>query len=319
MTKIATTDDYMQGLLHIPRPGLENVLAFYDHRLDMICRDPRLMVIPLDDHLVHRGDGVFETLKFEHFRVYQLDAHLQRMKRSCEALYLQPPCSWKRVRELILDTCAAAEHEEGLITAFIGRGPGGFSIDFRECPESSLYLVIRHLKRHEPKFWEDGVTAFRVQVPAKQDYLSKVKSVDYLPNVLMKREAVLKGYDYPLCFDEHGFVAEGATENVCFVTQSGELVVPELRQALEGTTLMRALDLLAGEVPIVIRPVQEWEILEAREVILLGTSFDAVGVVRYNDSPIHDVRPGPISKRMREVLQQDLLDNGISIPEPAEH
>ena len=313
MTRIASTDEYMEGLLNIPRPGLDNVLAFYDHRLDLICRDPRMMVIPLDDHLVHRGDGVFETLKFEHGKVYQLDPHLARMKRSCEALFLQPPCSWKRVRELILETTAASGHDEGLITALIGRGPGGFTIDFRECPESSLYLVIRKLKKHAPEFWEHGVTAFRVEVPAKQDYLSKVKSVDYLPNVLMKREAVLKGYDYPLCFDEHGFVAEGATENICLVSRSGELVVPELRQALEGTTLMRALELLADEIQIVIRPVEEWELLEAREVILLGTSFDAVGVVRYNDQPIHDVRPGPVSRRMREVLQQDLLNNGIQI------
>jgi len=315
VTRIASTDEYMEGLLHVPRPGLENVLAFYDHRLDMICRDPRMMVIPLDDHLVHRGDGVFETLKFEHSRVYQLDAHLQRMKGSCEALYLQPPCSWKRVRELMLDTCAAGGQEQGLVTVLIGRGPGGFSIDFRECPESSLYLVVRRFKGYDPEFWERGATAFRVKVPAKQDYLSKVKSVDYLPNVLMKREAVLKGYDYPLCFDEHGFLAEGATENVCLVTQTGELVVPELRQALEGRSLMRSLELLAGEVQIVIRPVEEWEIMEAREVILLGTSFDAVGVVRYNDSPIHDVRPGPMSRRMRQLLQQDLLDNGTRIPE----
>ncbi len=126
----------------------------------------------------------------------------------------------------------------------------------------------------------------------------------------MKREAVLKGADFPMCFDQHGYLAEGATENVCLVARSGEIVVPEFRQALRGTTLMRALELVDKDIPVTFRPVHEEDILDAREVIVLGTSFDAIGIVRYNGQPIHDVRPGPVVKSMRERLQQDLRITG---------
>lgn len=315
MIQRVDTQEYIQRLLDTFRPGLDDILTFYDHRLGVLAPDPRLMLIPLDDHLVHRGDGVFETLKFEHSRMYQLDAHLRRMQSSCQAIYVQPPCSWKRVRELTLEVAAAAETDSGLISLFIGRGPGGLGIDFRECLEPSLYIVVRKLHPKPAEVWEHGVIAVRVETPAKQGYLSQIKSVDYLPNVLMKREAVLKGADFPLCFDEFGYLAEGATENVCLVTRSQEIVVPEFRHSLRGTTLMRALELVEEDVPVMFRPVHEEDILEAREVIVLGTSFDALSVVRYNGQPIHDVRPGPVAKRMRSALQQDLIDNGCLLPQ----
>ena len=60
----------------------------------------------------------------------------------------------------------------------------------------------------------------------------------------------------------------------------------------------------------VFRPISEEEIYEAREVILLGTTLDAMSIVRYNGKPIHDVRPGPVSKRLRELLVRDLEENG---------
>jgi len=135
--------------------------------------------------------------------------------------------------------------------------------------------------------------------------------MDQLMNMLMKMEAIEKGYDFPLCFDEQGFLAEGATENVVIVNEKGTLVIPEMNNALPGTTLMRALDLIKDEVGFVFRSIREEEIYEAREVILLGTTIDALSIVRYNDKPIHDVRPGPVSKRLRELLQKDLWENGV--------
>jgi branched-chain amino acid aminotransferase len=312
VVKIVDAKEYVEKILSLHRPGEENYLAFYDHRLGVICKEPRLLLIPLDDHLVHRGDGVFETLKFVRRKIYLLDAHLERMAKSCKAIFLDPPCSWEKIRELVLEVARAAGIDNGVISLFLGRGPGGFTTDFRECPYSSLYIVVRKLPVKPPYFWEKGVTAFKAETPAKQGYMAKIKSVNYLPNVLMKMEAIKKGYDFPLCFDEQGFLAEGSTENVVIVNEKGTLVIPEMNNALLGTTLMRGLDLIKNEVDFVFRSIKEDEIYEAREVILLGTTIDAVSVVRYNDKPIHDVRPGPVSKRLRELLQKDQLENSKS-------
>jgi branched-chain amino acid aminotransferase len=312
MIKIVDASEYVEKLLSLHRPGEENYLAFYDHRLGVICKEPRLLLIPLDDHLVHRGDGVFETLKFVSRKIYLLDEHLERMSKSCKAIKLYPPCSWKKIKELVIEVARAAETDNGIISIFIGRGPGGFTTDFRECPYPGLYIVVRKLHAKPPYFWEKGVTAFKAKTPAKQGYMARIKSVNYLPNVLMKMEAIEKGYDFPFCFDEHGFLAEGSTENVVIVDQNGTLIVPEMNNALPGTTLMRGLDLIKNEVEIVFRGIKEDEIYQAREVILLGTTIDAVSVVRYNDKPIHDVRPGPVSKKLKELLQKDQLENSKS-------
>jgi branched-chain amino acid aminotransferase len=311
MVKVASQYEYMERILALERPGEEDIFAFYEHRLGAIFTNPRLMLLPLDDHLVHRGEGIFESLKFVDGKIYQLDPHLERMQRGARSLYLSAPCPWETLREILMDVARASGHRDGLLSVFIGRGPGGFTTDYRECPVTSLYVVARRFRRRPESFWEKGVTAFKSSIPAKQKYLSKIKSVNYLPNVLMKREAIERGVDFPLCFDEQGFLAEGATENVVMVEGDGTLVVPEMGSALAGTTMLRGLDLVQDEMKIVSRPVSGDEILEARELIAMGTSIDAVGVVRYNGKPIHDARPGPVAARLREVLVRDVQENGV--------
>jgi branched-chain amino acid aminotransferase len=83
-----------------------------------------------------------------------------------------------------------------------------------------------------------------------------------------------------------------------------------MNYALVGTTMLRALELIGREHDYTTRPISEDDIRVAREVILLGTSIDALSVVRYNGKPIHDVRPGPVSKRLRAILQEDLRSQG---------
>lgn len=195
----------------------------------------------------------------------------------------------------------------------LGRGPGGFGIDPFESPVPSLYVAAYAFHPKSSEFFDKGVTAFKTSIPAKQPYMAVVKTTNYLPNVLMKREAVLKGFDFPFCFDDQGFLAEGSTENVCLVNQSGDLIIPEFTNSLAGTTLMRAVDLVKDEVSVTFRGIAEEEILRAREVVVVGTTLDAVGVVRFNKKPIHDARPGPFARRLKELLVEDLKQSGTPV------
>ncbi len=303
--------DYQARLLALPRPGADKVLAFYEHRVGGICTDARLMLLPLDDHLLHRGDGVFESLKYVGRKLYQLDAHLERMRKSAASISLAPPCPWEELRDIVIAVARAGKADTGMLRILLGRGPGGFGIDPFESPQASLYVAAYVFTPKPESAFEQGVTAFRAKTPAKQSWLAKIKSVNYLPNVLMKMEAVQKGYDFPFCFDDHGFLAEGATENVALVDHAGTLVVPEFTHALPGTTLLRAIDLIKGEVPVSFRGVEEADVYGAREVLILGTTGDCIPVVRYEGKPIHDVRPGPVARRLRELLQRDLVENGV--------
>ncbi len=313
MIKKVSSDEYIDAMLSSMRAGTDKVCAFYEHRIGLICTDPKLMLMPWDDHLVHRGDGVFESIKFINGKMYQLDPHIRRMKRSARSIHLEPPCSWKEMADIILEVAASSGVDSGMVRVLLGRGGGGFGIDPHECPVPSLYIVIYKYEAKPESWYEKGLTAFKTSIPAKQPYLATIKSIDYLPNVLMKREATEKGFNVPFCFDSLNFLAEGATENVCIVTREGVLHVPQFTNSLAGTTLTRATQLIANEIEIDYRAVSEEDILLAKEVIICGTSIDAVGIVRYNKKPIHDVRPGPVCKRMRELLQEDLEKNGTPI------
>lgn len=313
MVKVADKQAYLDAMLAVERPGKSEIHAFYEHRVGMICTDPTVMLMPWDDHLVHRGDGVFEAMKFVDGKLYQLDPHIDRMKRSSATIFLEPPCSWEEIRELALEVARAGGKKTGMLRIFLGRGPGGFGIYPTECPETSLYIVASDLHSPKDEVYEKGCTAFKTSIPAKQSYLATIKSIDYLPNVLMKREAQEKGYDYPFCFDDSDFLAEGATENVCIVNQDGKLIIPEFTNALAGTTLLRAVDLVKGDISIIFRGITKEEIMEAREVIIVGTTGDAIPVVRFNGKPIHNVKPGPLAKRIREMLIKDLQENGVEL------
>ncbi|MEG1897693.1 MAG: aminotransferase class IV, partial [Mucinivorans sp.] len=139
---------YLEQLLAAPRPGAANILAFYEHRVGGICTDARLMLAPLDDHLCHRGDGVFESINYRQRRMLQLDAHMDRMVNSAASLTITPPCPWGEIRATILDVAAAGGEAVGAIRVLLGRGPGGFGISPTECPTASLYIVA--MRSHIP-------------------------------------------------------------------------------------------------------------------------------------------------------------------------
>ena len=196
--------DYIARLLAAPRPGADRVLAFHDHRVGGICTDPRLLLAPLDDHLCHRGDGVFESIRYQQRRLFQLDLHLARLRRSAEAIRLAPPCTWDDLRCRVLAVARAGGQDEGGIRVLVGRGPGGFGISPAECPQSSLYIIAWRQTAPPEAWFAAGLSAFRSAMPAQRGPLTGVKHANYLPNVLMMDEARQRGMDVPLTFDAEG-------------------------------------------------------------------------------------------------------------------
>ena len=313
-TPVYSPEKFLQKMLDVPRVCAPEVLAFYEHRVGAICTDAKLMFAPLDDHIAHRGDGVFETIKYVEGRMYQLDPHLERMKRSAAGLYLDPPCSWEDIRGIIFDVAAAGGEKQGQMRVLLGRGPGGFGIDPFECPETSLYVVAYRFHAKPETAFENGLKGFRTSIPAKQSYIAKLKNTNYVPNMLMMREAHEKGADTPFCFDDQGFLAESAVANLCVVDASGTLSVPEFTQSLAGTTLLRALELLKGTLPITFRRISEGEIISAKEVILFGTGPDCIAITSYDGHVIGNGKAGPIATKARQLIGDDIRATGTPIP-----
>ncbi len=310
--EILESSQYLEKMLQVPRPGAQKVLAFYEHRVGGICKDAHLMLAPLDDHLCHRGDGVFESISYRNGRLFQLEAHLERMQNSAQGLKMQPPCSWQELESYILQVAKAAGHSDGAIRILMGRGPGGFGISPAECPQTSLYIIAIESKVPSDDWYAKGLKACRSAIPAKQSYLAKIKNANYLPNVLMAEEALSRGVDVAFSFDAQGYLAEAAVANVALVNQEGVLLCPHMNYALSGTTLMAALEVAEGLLPVAFGNIDEQDIWQAREVLLFGSSPLCVGVTHYEGKAIATGRTGLISQALRQGLMQKLWQEGTS-------
>lgn len=314
---------WTEQLLNTPRPGMDNVLAFYEHRMGAVCRDPRLMLVPLDDHMVHRGDGIFESLRMSEGKLLQLEAHLRRMQDSAGAIGLVPPCAWAEIGSIIRGVAQAAFCspdlpelcDEGGVKVLMGRGGGSLGVAPSECPQASLFVVATRAHRLPESYWEKGLTACRSSIPAKQAYLAQIKSTNYLPNALMTQEAAERGVNQSFCFDDKGFLAEAAIANVAVVNNDGYLLMPHFEHALPGTTALLAKDVAEKFMPVILTDITEKILFEASEILILGTTPVCVAVTHYEGRPVGSGRPGPVACKLRHDLLHALLAGGVPLSE----
>jgi branched-chain amino acid aminotransferase len=287
----------------------------YSSLLGGTVTDPMLMQIPADDHLVHRGDGVFDTCKCVDGAIYNLDAHLARIERSAAAIGIAWPGGMAAVRALTVATLHAGGRRDCSGRVILARGPGGMGVNPYESPAPALYILAYALGKPFMVAHPQGARVQRSHIPSKPALFAGVKNCNYLPNVLMKREAVDAGVDYVVGFDPDGHLTEGPTENAGIVTREGELAFPRLENILAGTTMLRAVELAqalvaAGVIRSVrFRDITEGEILAAAEMLMVGTTINVVSVCAYAGRPVGSGVPGPVGRALDDALVRDIQTN----------
>lgn len=268
------------------------------------------MLAPLDDHIVHRGDGLFESICYRDRKIFALAAHLDRMAEGAAMLDIHPPCPFEAIADKIVAVAKAGAEDHGDLRVFLSRGPGGFGISPKECPCSSLYIVALKSSLPDHEYYKKGLTAFTSAIPPKQEYLARIKNTNYLPNVFMAREAHAKNMDVAITFDDKGHMGEAAIANVAIVDKDGVLRSPGLERILPGTTLLAALDLAATKMPVRKGPIHREEIATAQEMLLLTSATLCVSITHFDGLPIGAGQPGPVSMWLREALLSEMLRTG---------
>ncbi len=299
--------DVLMNLSQVEYKAKHTYKAFYSSLVGGWTDNPNLMLVPLDDHIVHRGDGIFEAMKSLNQKIYLLGAHLDRLKESASRIELKLPFSRNEMESIIQETLQASNLPDALIRLFVSRGPGGFSTNPQECVSSQLYLIVMELPMHSEERYQLGVTAGPSEVAPKQGWMAQVKSCNYLPNVMMKIDSIKRGWDFAIGFDQRGFVTEGPTENIAILDSRGAFVYPKFESSLRGTTLSRLIEIIERDqlCPHEQKDLGETDILSAKEVFLIGTGFDLIGVVRWKGQPISSGAVGPWAHRFRRCILQD--------------
>lgn len=309
-TPIISSEQWIEKVQNTPRKAETFVTAFYEHAVGAICKDARLLRIPFDDHLVHRGDGIFESLTIAENKVLELDAHVARLEHSAKRLGIVPPLPYAELRQIILDTARAGGAEHGSVKVLMGRGEGGLGISPKECPLASFYCVAAKGNPPDPSYWEKGITACRSSIPAKQPFLAQIKSTNYLPNVFMAQEAEEKGVNVSISFDEDGNLAEAAIANVGIIDKNNVFVVPEFKRTLAGTTALMAKSIAETWMKTQMRDIKEEEIFEAKEFLLFGTGSQCVAITHYEGKPIAGGVPMENAKKLQKLIYKKLLETG---------
>jgi branched-chain amino acid aminotransferase len=205
--------------------------------------------------------------------------------------------------------------KECLIRVLLSRGPGSFSTNPYDCPETQLYVnVFRHSGVRE-SYYREGIPLVTSPVPIKKSFFANIKSCNYLPNVLMKMDAIRAGCEYSVSLDEEGFLAEGSTENVAVLSDADILKFPGLERTLSGITADRVVELAADLVKdgmikdVQFTQISQEEAYRSKEMFLTGTSLGLLPVVRYDERPIGAGVPGTVYNRLSSLLWEDMTKN----------
>ena len=296
--------------------------AFYSSQLGGIVTDPALMVIPFDDHMVHRGHGIFDTAGLVNGRIYDLEAHLDRFLGSAERSKLKLFGSREEMRDIIIRTTAVSGLRDGAIRYWLSSGPGSLELSPAAGAEPGFFVMIFGGLSYPARWYTEGLRVMTTTYPIKPPLYAVTKATNYLPNVLMQMEAKAAGLDNGVFIDPAGHVGESSNMNVAFVTQDGVLRHPKFERVLPGCTSLRLLD-LARSLTIrgVLNGVEVCDIpvadaRAAREMVLLGSSVKVAPIVEWDGKPIGNGKPGPIAKALLDLMEEDMRsgDRLIEVP-----
>ncbi|CAA7402535.1 unnamed protein product [Spirodela intermedia] len=275
-----------------------------------ITLEPALMVIPIDDHMVHRGHGVFDTALIMNGFLYELDAHLDRLLKSASKAKISPPFPRATLRSILIQLTAASKCEKGCLRFWLSAGPGDFLLSPAGCPEPGFYAVVVDEDFQQPR---EGVKVITSTVPMKPPFFATTKTVNYLPNVLSAMEAEEQGAFAAVWVDDRGFIAEGPNVNVAFISKRGELLLPRFDKILGGCTAQRLLELAPALVEkgllqsVLMKDITVEEAKDSAEMMCVGTMLPLLPVIAWDDQPIGDGRVGELTLALSDLLWEDMV------------
>jgi len=259
------------------------------------------------DHGLLYGDGVFEGIRVYGGRVFRLDEHLRRLYDSAHSIALKIPISRHELKSVTLECCRRNKISNGYIRIVVTRGRGDLGIDPRKCARATLIVIVDNISLFPAESYEKGVrvvtASTRKNAPATLS--PRIKSLNYLNNIMAKLEALHAGVSEAVMLNAEGYVTEGTGDNI-FIVNEGILKTPPVFVGLLDGVTRNVVLKLAEELGI---PSEEakltmHDLYTADEVFLTGTAAELVPVVEIDGRPIGEGKPGSIFARLRDAFKK---------------
>ena len=289
----------------------------------------RDLIVNVGGHLTHRdkaaispfdsavqgGDAVWEGLRVYSGKIFRLNEHLARLRRSARALAFDSVPSDEQITAEIRRTLQANGMTDGVhIRLTLTRGVKITSGMDPRLNQSGPTLIV--LAEHKPPVYDtSGITLITSSVRrAAPDSLDpKIHHNNLLTSILAKIEANVAGADDALMLDNRGFVAETNATNV-FLAAGGVLGTPTAAACPEGITRGAVLDLAAeAGIECVIADYSLTQFYAADEIFVTGTMGGIAPVVALDGRNIGDGAPGPVTARLTKLLAELTARTGTRV------
>jgi branched-chain amino acid aminotransferase len=259
--------------------------------------------ISVYDHGLLYGDGVFEGIRCYGGKIFRLPEHLDRLYDGARHIKLEIPLSKEQFGQAIYDTLRANNLKDAYIRAVVTRGSGTLGLDPRKCGNPEVIIITDSIQLYPPETYQKGLEIATVATirnhPGALD--PRIKSLNYLNNILARIEATLAGCEEALMLNHKGELAECSGDNI-FIVKNGILKTPSPEAGiLKGVTRGVVIDLAqkAG-IPVQEIPLTRHDLFAADECFLTGTAAEIIAVSKVDGRPIGTGRQGPITKMLHE-------------------
>jgi branched-chain amino acid aminotransferase len=265
--------------------------------------------ISVFDHGLLYGDGVFEGIRIYGGRVFRLREHIGRLYESAAAILLGVPMTEEEMEAAVVDAVRVNAKENGYIRLIVTRGEGPLGIDPGTCKKATVIIIVSDIQLYPEEYYLKGIeiiTSSTRRVPP-ECLDPRIKSLNYLNNILAKLEARQAGCFEAVMLNTNGFVAECTADNI-FIVKHGALLTPAAHHgALEGIT--RAVVMEAAKsrgIAAVEATLAPYDLYNADECFLTGTGAEIVPVVRIDGRTIGSGRPGPVTGKIIAAFRESL-------------
>src|SRR5262245_4377076 len=261
--------------------------------------------ISVYDHGLLYGDGVFEGIRIYEGKIFRLKEHVDRMYESARAIKLEIPLSRSQMVEAIQSTVKANDKYNGYIRPIVTRGAGTLGLDPRKTTDPQVVIIVDDITMYPPELYENGMEIATVATirnhPAALN--PRIKSLNYLNNILAKLEGIQAGCLESLMLNHKGEIAECSGDNI-FLVKNGALKTPPTDAGiLDGITRGAVLELArAAKIPTHEIALTRHDVFIADECFLTGTAAEIIPVTKCDARPIGAGKPGPVTRQLMEAF-----------------
>jgi branched-chain amino acid aminotransferase len=262
--------------------------------------------ISVYDHGLLYGDGVFEGIRIYGGTIFRLKEHVRRLFDSAKAIMITLPMSEEEMEALLCEAVARNSKSDGYIRLVITRGIGDLGINPATCPKPSVIVIVDDIALYPPEHYEQGIKVITASTRRNSpDALDpRIKSLNYLNNVMAKMEARQAGCLEAIMLNREGKVAECTGDNLFYI-KDGVLMTPAGDQgALKGITRDAVIEAAEG-IGMATRatPTTLYDLYTAEECFLTGTAAEMIPVTTIDGRTIGEGKPGPETAKLRDAFQ----------------